>query len=247
MALAYAGGGDGGCEHAPRDGDRGGWRGGRADRTGGRILCCGDVGSGAMKSSVHRESGFTLVEALVSLFVFSLIAVGCTVLLMQGVESQRRVAAAQASLRELQTARSLMTNDLLQLAPRRVRQFEGGHTPAFAGAETEGVAFVRAAAEPSAQGPRTRLAYVMYVIDGDRVVRRSRTILDEAQPQAAAMAERVMFANAVEARFEFFDGVAWRPQWQAINAAGAPRAVALTLRTPRYGVIRIEAATGTGT
>jgi general secretion pathway protein J len=196
--------------------------------------------------SVHGQDGFTLVEALVSLFVFSLIAVGCTVLLMQGVESQRRVAAAQASLRELQTARSLFTNDMLQLAPRRVRQAEGGHTPMFAGAAEEGVAFVRAAAEPAAEGTRTQLAYVMYAIEDGRVVRRSRALLDEAQPDGAAMVERVIFAQAEEARFEFYDGAEWRPQWQATTAGATPRAVALALRLPRYGVIRIEAATGAG-
>jgi general secretion pathway protein J len=195
--------------------------------------------------SVHGESGFTLVEALVSLFVFSLIAVGCTVLLMQGVESQRRVAAAQAALRELQTARSLLANDMLQLAPRRVRQAEGGHTPVFAGAEG-GVAFVRAAAEPSPQGARTSLAYVIYAIEDGRVVRRSRTLLDEAQPERGEMAERVVFADAADARFEFFDGAEWRAEWRAATAGAAPRAVALALRTPRYGVIRIEAATGAG-
>lgn len=198
------------------------------------------------RPSVHGQDGFTLVEALVSLFVFSLIAVGCTVLLMQGVESQRRVAAAQASLRELQTARSLLTNDMLQLAPRRVRQADGGHMPMFAGAAERGVAFVRAAAEASPQGARTSLAFVMYAIEDGRVVRRSRALLDEAPPNSGAMTERIIFARAEEARFEFYDGAEWRPQWQAVTAGMAPRAVALALRLPRYGVIRIEAATGAG-
>jgi len=196
---------------------------------------------------MKNDGGFTLVEALVSLFVFSLIAAGCTVLLMQGVESQKRVAMAQASLRELQAARSLLANDMLQLAPRRVRNPDGGHAAVFLGGE-QGVSFVRVAAEPNAGGVRTTLAYITYGVEDGRVMRWSRTILDAAQAGGAdaSVTERVVFAHAEDARFEFFDGAAWRTSWEAVTAGAAPRAVALSVRAPRYGDVRIEALTGGG-
>ncbi|HRO03442.1 MAG TPA: prepilin-type N-terminal cleavage/methylation domain-containing protein, partial [Terricaulis sp.] len=68
-----------------------------------------------MTARAANDSGFTLVEALVSLLVFSLIASGCVAMLMQSVESQRRLGAAHETLRELQTTRALLANDLAQL------------------------------------------------------------------------------------------------------------------------------------
>ena len=52
-----------------------------------------------------REAGFTLVEALVSLFVFALVAGGCVAMLGQTVEAQGRVGDAQQELRVEAVAR----------------------------------------------------------------------------------------------------------------------------------------------
>jgi general secretion pathway protein J len=195
-----------------------------------------------MTARVHPDAGFTLVEALVSLFVFGLIASGCVMLLMQGVESQRRVSEAHAALRELQTARSLLSSDLAQLASRKMRLPNNAYAPAFIGGGEEGLAFVRASAEAGPERDAvTALAHVAYVVDGDRLIRRSRRDLDPLAGGAAT--DRVVFMQAKNVRFEFFDGAQWRASW---GEAAAPRAVALLARVPRYGEVRIEAATGLG-
>lgn len=198
-----------------------------------------------MSRAIRSDAGFTLVEALVSLFVFSLIAAGCTALLMQSVRSQRSLGEAHEQLRELQNARALLEADLGQIALRQVRTVEGARRPAFIGGDDEtAMAFVRASAEPDPDhGARTRLAYVEYRIEEDRLVRVSRTHLDAIVDTPSA--ERVVLTQAKDIRFEFFDGVTWRPQWVAVSR-GAPRAVALVATLPRYGEVRIETLAGAG-
>ena len=71
------------------------------------------------------DAGFTLVEALVSLLVFGLIASGAVLMLAQGVATHARVGAAQAALRDVQNARALLAADLMQYAPREIAAPEG--------------------------------------------------------------------------------------------------------------------------
>lgn len=120
-----------------------------------------------------RESGFTLAEALVSLFVFSLIAAGASALMIQSVESQRRASAAHEALREVQALRALLGADLAQIAPRGVREADGTVSPAFSGgSEAALAAFVRVGAAPDAPlGARTLLTRVIYRREGESLVR----------------------------------------------------------------------------
>lgn len=187
------------------------------------------------------ESGFTLVEALVSLFIFALIASGAVMMLAQGVATQGRVAEAQTALREVQNVRALLTGDLMQYAPREIVEPEGVRPRLIGGDADLPLAFVRAAAAAD-DNAQTRLALVEYVFRDGAVVRRTRDV-----NAARAMRERVVIANAGAARFEFFDGAVWRPQWLvASQGAAAPRAVALVFTSPRYGEVRIEALVGLG-
>ncbi|MDX2235197.1 MAG: type II secretion system minor pseudopilin GspJ [Hyphomonadaceae bacterium] len=194
-----------------------------------------------MRAHPPSDAGFTLVEALVSLFVFSLIASGCVAMLMQSVASQRDVGAAHAALRELQTARALLSSDMLQVAPRRTRLPAGGMAPVFASdAGGQGIAFVRSAAEPDPTLQVVgRLSAVAWVIEDGRLLRRSRDALDPLD--GATPQERVVFQDLKEARFEFYDGQAWRPTWGSTSdGAQMPGAIALVGVAPRYGAIRME-------
>ena len=195
--------------------------------------------------SARQDAGFSLVEALVSLFVFGIISAGCVAMLMQSANTQNRVAAAHASMRELETARALLNADLAQMVGRGVREADGRERPRFVGGDEDvALVFVRASAEPAAEGGAyTSLAVVEYTIEEGAVVRRSRAFLDATAD--TPVSARVLFADAQDARFEFFDGVSWRTQWlTGVGGQALPRAVALVATLPRYGEIRIEALTG---
>lgn len=197
-----------------------------------------------MSARAPNEAGFTLVEAMVSLFVFSIIALGCVAMLMQSVDSQRRVSEAHEALRELQTARALLAGDMAQLVARDVRQADGTRRPSFVGGDAgTALSFVRAAAEAdAARGAVTTLSYVEYTIEDDQIVRTSRAYLDAND--VTPTVERVIFARAADAHFEFHDGIEWREQWTSIGGQAPPRAVALVATVPRYGEVRLEALVG---
>jgi general secretion pathway protein J len=195
----------------------------------------------------RRDAGFTLAEALVSLFVFGLIASGCVAMLMQSVESQRRIGEAEASLRQLQTARALLESDLMQIVSRSVRTAENARAPAFIGGDDAvPLAFVRAAAAPDAQtGAATSLVYVQYLVRDGRLIRKSRTQLDAAAQTPET--ERVLLDHAGNVRFAFYNGQNWLDQWVATGVGQPlPRAVALSVEAPRYGAVRIETIVGAG-
>lgn len=192
-----------------------------------------------------NDAGFTLVEALVSLFVFSLIAAGSVLMLMQSVNTQARVGEAQAALRDVQNARAILSADLAQYVAREVREADGRVRPRLIGGDADTpLSFVRAAAEPDGErGATTSLALVEYAFVDGALVRRTRTRLDAA-PQGEMM-ESVVVANAAGARFEFFDGATWREQWLVGVQGGAPpRAIALIFNSDRYREVRIEIAVG---
>lgn len=197
-----------------------------------------------MTARPPADAGFTLVEALVSLFVVSLLSLGCLAVVSQSVISQKRVAAAQADLRAVQNARALLSADLAQLVNRSVRGLDGSRAPIFEGGGDPALAFVRAGGDPEPGKPlATTLVYVQYVFENGALVRKTSPYLD---PNAEGeLSERVIFPKAERAKFQFFDGSEWRDDWVGEAAsAGWPRAVALIATVPRYGEVRLEMTTG---
>lgn len=197
-----------------------------------------------MKPDAGPEAGFTLVEALVSLLIFSLIAGGGVLLLSQTLQAQGRVEAAQDELRAVQSARALLAADLAQITPGAVREagraafvFQG------AGGARPAMSFVRASGKPgSPDQVTTQLVVVEYLIDeSGSLVRVTRSAIDPGP--AAKDRTRTLVSAPGEATFEFNDGSGWRSEWPASSFA-IPRAVAISLTLPRYGKVRLQALTG---
>lgn len=194
----------------------------------------------------HRgtDAGFTLVEALVSLLIFSVIAAGSTALLIQAARAQRQVAEAQEVLRGMQMTRAALTSDLMQLAPRTPRAIEEGLAPRFVGGdEAVALGFVRSAVvREAAVGVTNALVYVHYEIKGGQLIRRTSRQLAVAGAGAEAEGGQVLLDHAEALHFEFYDGATWHRQWIAAET-GLPRAVALVAELPRYGPVRLEVLT----
>lgn len=197
-----------------------------------------------MKHATHPEAGFTLVEAMVSLFIFALVAGGAVLLLSQTLQAQGRVEGAQEELRALQSARSLLVSDIAQIAPRIVRQ--ENQLPAVfraSGGARPTMSFVRAAGDPGAADQiTTSLIAVSYFLDEEgRLVRETSDVIDPGA--SAKVRRRVLMSEPGATTFEFNDGTGWRQDWSA-SGYGIPRAVAITVKLPRYGSVRLQALTG---
>lgn len=201
--------------------------------------------------SERRQKGFTLPELLVALLIFAFVAAACVYSLRLGVDARDQLAKADDRLAEMQIARAIIREDMLQLVNRPVRDEFGDFAgPAFLGGselrlrrraegETPLLAFVRRGwTNPESQAPRSTLQYVEYVEKGGALVRRIRPYLDDARNQPEF--ERALFADAADVEISFLAGEArgeldWAQGWPIVTAALFPRAIAVTFTSARFG------------
>jgi general secretion pathway protein J len=197
--------------------------------------------SPAIRHHYAGEDGFTLVEAMVSLFMLGLISAAAVAMLAQGANTQGRVTAANDALREIQSLEAIWSADLAQAvraSPSMPGQAAVGLEGTGAGAEDDRrIVFMRLVGDidPEAANP-TRLMAVTYEIDPEGGI--LRTVGEGAGTYA-----RRFLPEADGIRFEFHNGVRWSEEWPP-TAGALPRAVAMSAELPGRGPVRIAALVG---
>ena len=202
-----------------------------------------------MKSS---QRGVTLPELLVALLIFAMISGVAVYALRLTVEGRDQLGEADAFIRQMQVARIVIKEDLLQAAPRVTRDQFGNRNPgAFLGGkglafripkegETVLMVFVRRGWEnPGAIAPRPSLQAIEYILIGDRLIRRTRPYLDDAEGQPRTDRTLVSGVEAAEVSFflnETSAGINWADLWPSPQfAKPLPEGVRLTLTTKNFG------------
>ncbi len=200
----------------------------------------------------QAQSGVTLPELLIALLIFTMISAVAVYSLRLTVEGRDQLGLADAAIRDMQIARLVIKEDLMQATPRVTRDEFGNAAPGpFLGGkglayrvpkdgETTLIAFVRAGWEnPEAGAPRSTLQAVEYVLAGDKLLRRTRPYLDDARGQPRS--DRVLLSGVTNAEVGFFleetnSGLQWSDLWPAPGVtAPIPAGVKLTLTTPSLG------------
>lgn len=193
-----------------------------------------------------RQSGFTLVELLVSLFIFGMLSAAGVALLSFSVRAQEAADARLDDLADFRRAGALLTGDLAQAAPRLARDPAGRARPAFEGSSGEqggvALAFVRRGWENLDETPRASLQRVEYRLAEGRLERRVYPRLDGAAPlPPTTVAEGVR-----RIRLRYRDGEGnWRERWDPTKATELPRAVELVIDAEGSGTTRQLFQTGT--
>lgn len=181
--------------------------------------------------------GFTLVETLVALAVFALLAGAGVLILQGGIGSQEATQARLDALAQLERTRALLSADLGQIAPRLTRDEAGQRRLApFEGGAVNGapqMRFVRRGVENISGAGRPSLQQIAYGLEENRLVRRAFPALDGAAPGPPQI-----LLDGIEALdIAFLDGAnAWSPVWGA-ERVGLPRAVRLRLTMRDLGAI----------
>jgi general secretion pathway protein J len=203
--------------------------------------------NGFTSSRGSAEHGFTLVELLVSLLIFAMLAAAGVSLLTFSVRAQEAAEARLGDLAALRRAGSLLSADLAQAAPRPSRDGTGAERPAFEGSSGEGdgllLAFVRRGWENYDQAPRPSLQKVEYRLAEGRLIRRFYPRVDGS----AAEAEVVLLdgIGRIRLRYRTRRGE-WRDRWDPVRGAELPRAVELVADVAGAGVTRQLFLTGAG-
>lgn len=176
---------------------------------------------------LDTQSGFTLVEMLVALVIFALLASAGVGLLRTSVDTQAIVETRLADLNAVERLRLVLASDLGQATDRPTRGNDGTAAPAFVGAGDRFL-LVRGGRDNLDQSPRPSLQRVAWQVDGGRLVRTGFAALDGANK-----GEDAVLATDLEGarlRYRGLDG-GWRADWPgAVTDPPLPRAVELSVR-----------------
>ena len=133
-----------------------------------------------------ERSGFTLVEALVALMLFGLIAAAGTAVLSVSIDNRFAVREATDRTAGLQRTRSLLKADLGQATGRRTRDRNGEpQALALSGATVPGspvLILTRAGWSNAGRAERSSLQRVEYSLVENRLERRASPFLDGSRP-----------------------------------------------------------------
>lgn len=197
-----------------------------------------------------RRSGFTLVEMLVALLVFGLLAAAGAAVMGSTLSSQSVVKSRVERLADFQRLRATLRADLAQAAPRRTRDTAGLQAGvAFIGGDPWGgeaerlFIVIRRGWENPDGAPRPSLQYVEYRLSGGRVERRVRAALDGTALGPA----QVLLDGVDRSQVAFLHKGVWQSSWKGQTGAELPRAVRLDLNVSGLGPItQLFLTTGDG-
>jgi len=196
-----------------------------------------------IEAAAMNQRGFTLIEMLVALAVFAVIAAAGTSVMTYTITESAPLAAASARLDQLQIARVIMRNDFAQIAARPVRGrfgeanglgLQGGAIP---GAENL-ISFVRRGwSNPGGLETRSSLQAVTYVYEDGELRRISRPMLD---PTPETPEEAVTLLRGIEdLHVTFFSNGQWSERWIASSGGHLlPAVIAIDFEMEGYGRLR---------
>ena len=142
------------------------------------------------------EAGFTLIEVMVALLIFSMIALAGIAILSFSIRAQAGTGAKLDDLGALDRTMSTLGADLAQAQARPSRDERGTARPAFVGEAGSAVApmlsLVRGGWTNIDAVPRATAQKIVWRVDGHVLVRQAYPMLDGAAPLApAAMMTKV--------------------------------------------------------
>ena len=182
------------------------------------------------------RAGFTLVEMLVALAVFGLLATAGVAVTGYAVRTQDAVAERSDRLAEFQRLRGLIKADLVQAAVRRTRGADGRSARQTFQGSTSGqplMALVRRGWENPDGEPRASVQYVEYSLNEGRLERRARAALDGAplgEPQ-------ILARDVAAAQVSWMWRGQWIEAWEQAPPDATPQAVRLSLTIEGLGEV----------
>lgn len=184
-----------------------------------------------------RRGGFTLVEVLVSLLIFALIAAAGAAVLSLSVDNRFAIKAATDRTADLQRMRGLLKADLGQATGRRSRGPSGRALPQpMTGALSPGepaLVLTRAGWTNPGERARPSLQRVEYRLVEDRLERRVSSHLDGARPGPP----QVLYRGVRDLTVAFLKDGSEAPAYIPTSERPLPDAVRITMTLDGYGPV----------
>jgi general secretion pathway protein J len=200
--------------------------------------------------SKQLQRAFTLLELLVAMAIFAILASLAYSGLLTVMEMQQRTEISLQQLARLQTAVSWIQRDIEQLIPRGIRNEFGEAQPVLQFRNTTPIRleFTHAGWRNPAQQARSQLQRVAYTVEQDSLWRYSWRVLDRAQDSRADKIALLDDIKTVEWRvldeqFQWLNeyppsnAVVTPPPLGAVNVTPQFRAIEITLTSKKWGKI----------
>ena len=187
--------------------------------------------------------GFTLLELLVALSIFSLVSVMAYGGLQTVISTKNASQKNAERVAEIQLLMMRLSNDLRQAVPRKIRDGYGDFLPAMRSGQNsdDTTEWTRAGYRNPARLTRSNLQRVAYKLEQQKLIRITWRVLDRAQDTEAIESEVLSNVESVEWRFLNSSGE-WLSSWPETgqNAGGhpLPKAVEFTLELRDWGKIK---------
>ncbi|MES2218069.1 MAG: type II secretion system minor pseudopilin GspJ [Pseudomonadota bacterium] len=187
----------------------------------------------------QKMRGFTLLEILVALFIFTIIAIIMTRALHMIFESQTHTEENSARMAALQIATLYLEHDLTQAIDRPIMNGSNEREAAFIG-KSDNFHFTHGGqANPQAQLDRSTLQRVNYRMADQHFTRETWQVLDQISTSKSD--QRQLLDKVTEVRFEYLDDKgkysnSWPPQ-DKTKAPPLPNAVRVHLTLAHWGTI----------
>ncbi|MEE8365301.1 MAG: type II secretion system minor pseudopilin GspJ [Gammaproteobacteria bacterium] len=186
----------------------------------------------------YRNQGFTLLEMLVAVAIFAVMAGIAYSSLNQTVKIGNQVSEAGHRLSELQFALTYFNRDWMQVSPRKIRN-QYGDTENQVVLADNSISFTRSGWGNLLQHKRSELQRVQYQLVGNKLLRRHWRSLDQGIGEEPLT---TVILSAVESfEIQFIDAEE-RPinRWpdEVTQGLGEPVALILVVNLDKFGEIR---------
>ena len=199
---------------------------------------------GRIAASADAERGFTLIEMMIALLIFALLAAGGVSLLSFGVRAQAVAGKKLDDVAALSRLDGILVADLAQAVPRQTRDEGGSLRPAFEGGNGQTLLrLVRGGWDNVDGAPRANVQKVAYVLSEEGAIQRiAYPMLDGAAPLPPA----TMLTNVAAVSLRYRLAGAWADNWRGRPEAPLPDAVEMTITRADGTVFRELFLVGTG-
>jgi general secretion pathway protein J len=189
---------------------------------------------------VKSRAGFTLLEVLIAVFIFTIVAIILTTALHRTIDVQSRTEQTAGRVAELQHAFLIVERDLEQSIDRPIINAKNISESSFIGSFDEMTFTHGGLANPNGDLTRSSLQRVRYTFNDGTWTKYTWPSLDQtrqSRPKARSLLKQVK-----EIRLEYLDSQgSFHPNWpvEQLRSEALPRGVRLTFTLSDLGKITL--------